>query len=93
LKTPLRVIGWKLRRYLTRHLAPGPISWAMAAHYSGVAGASFVFCCKRPMVAVAYSDSDHGTDLISLGCTLCGSSVPVRVGILDDGCEEHATVH
>jgi hypothetical protein len=89
--TPLRVIGWKLKQYLTRHLGPGPYSAAMAAHFGGMAGASFVYCgnCERPMVGVVYSENHQPADLISLGCTGCGYSTPVQVGIVD-GCEDHA---
>jgi hypothetical protein len=91
----LRVIRWKLKQYLTRHLAPGPVSFAMAAHIGGVAGASFVYCgrCERPMAGVVYSENDQPADMLALGCTGCGHSLPVRVGVLE-GCEDRPlTIH
>jgi hypothetical protein len=81
-----RMVGRTMRRYLTRHLAPGPISWSMAAHLSGIAGSSFVFCghCQRPMVGVVFKKTaQQPAEILSLGCTSCGGAVQVTVGVVE----------
>jgi hypothetical protein len=82
----MKRMRWKLRRYLTRHLAPGPISLAMAWHLGRVAGASFLYCghCERPLTAVVVAEAEDGSlaDVIALGCTTCGYRTEVRAGIL-----------
>jgi hypothetical protein len=93
MKSPLRMAGRTLRRFLTRHLAPGPNSLLMAADLGGVMGCSFVYCgsCERPMAGVVYSENEQAADMVSLGCTGCGYRVPVEAGILEG--PQSLTVH
>jgi hypothetical protein len=85
MKSPVRVVGRKLRRYLTRHLAPGPNSFAMALDLGGMDGCSFVYCghCERPMSGVVFAENQNAADIVALGCTGCGHRVPVRIGIVE----------
>jgi hypothetical protein len=79
-----RRLNWRLQRYATRHLAPGPHSILMAMHLGGVSNASFVFCyrCERPLAAVAVPENSRVVDIIGLGCVWCGHRTPVRAGIV-----------
>ena len=85
MKSPLRVVGRTLRRYLTRHLAPGPYSMVMAADLGGIVGCSFVYCgsCERPMAGVVFAETEQAADVVALGCTGCGARASVEAGIVE----------